>query len=133
MQNPWNDMIPLLPLQEFMSIISIQGKFRGSTIYFIFYIDSLHATWILHQVPPKLRHPSIYIEFMVALAPTILWVSPLLSLIFTSALSVPSFNVVMVTPPLDLVMHPLIHYLTRDHATTPLCSLGPLSFVRLLS
>ncbi|RRT85194.1 hypothetical protein B296_00000106 [Ensete ventricosum] len=26
MKNPWNDIIPLLPLQEFMSLISIQGK-----------------------------------------------------------------------------------------------------------
>ncbi|RRT64488.1 hypothetical protein B296_00008937 [Ensete ventricosum] len=26
MKNPWNDIIPLLPLQEFMSLTSVQGK-----------------------------------------------------------------------------------------------------------
>ncbi|RRT51485.1 hypothetical protein B296_00045702 [Ensete ventricosum] len=30
MKNPWNDMSSLLPLQEFMSLTSIQGKFRAS-------------------------------------------------------------------------------------------------------
>ncbi|RWV94927.1 hypothetical protein BHE74_00017812 [Ensete ventricosum] len=29
MKNPWNDIIPLLPLQEFMSLTSVQGKLRG--------------------------------------------------------------------------------------------------------
>ncbi|RRT82675.1 hypothetical protein BHE74_00002077 [Ensete ventricosum] len=93
MKNPWNDMISLLPLQEFMSLTSVQGKLRASALYSIFYVDSLHAVWILHQVPPKLLRPSICIELMVALMPTILRVSPLLSLIFTSILNVPSFDV----------------------------------------
>ncbi|RWW61149.1 hypothetical protein BHE74_00031820 [Ensete ventricosum] len=31
MQNPWNDIIPLLPLQEFISLTFIQGKLRAST------------------------------------------------------------------------------------------------------
>ncbi|RZS22616.1 hypothetical protein BHM03_00055421 [Ensete ventricosum] len=43
------------------------------------------------QVAP----PSICIELMVALTPTIPQVSPLLSLIFTSTLSVPSFDIAM--------------------------------------
>ncbi|RWV79141.1 hypothetical protein GW17_00059774, partial [Ensete ventricosum] len=54
MMNPWNDIIPRLPLQEFMSLISVQGKLYASAPCFLFYIDSLHAAWILHQVPPKL-------------------------------------------------------------------------------
>ncbi|RWW66307.1 hypothetical protein BHE74_00026331 [Ensete ventricosum] len=95
MKNPWNNMIQLLPLQEFMSLASVQGKLRASAPCFIFYVDSLYAAWILHQVPPKLLRPSICIELMVALAPTIPRVSPLLSSIFTSALSVPSFDVAM--------------------------------------
>ncbi|RWV95071.1 hypothetical protein BHE74_00037518 [Ensete ventricosum] len=53
-----NDMIPLLPLQEFMSLTSIQRKLYASTPCFIFYVDSLHVTWILNQVPPKLLHLS---------------------------------------------------------------------------
>ncbi|RRT40468.1 hypothetical protein B296_00030674 [Ensete ventricosum] len=36
----------------------------------IFYVDSLHAAWILHQVPPKLLCLLICIELMVALIPT---------------------------------------------------------------
>ncbi|RWW05398.1 hypothetical protein BHE74_00019281 [Ensete ventricosum] len=133
MNDPYNDMILLLPLQEFMSLTSVQGKLCASTPCFIFYVDSLHTTWILRQVPPKLLCFSICIELMVALAPTIPQVSPPLSSIFTSALSVPSFDVVMVAPPLNLVMHPPMHYLIQDHATTPRCSLGPLSFVKILS
>ncbi|RZS11178.1 hypothetical protein BHM03_00042478 [Ensete ventricosum] len=35
MKNPWNDMIPLLPLQEFMSLTSIQEKLCASALYFI--------------------------------------------------------------------------------------------------
>ena len=31
-----------------------------------------------------------------------------------------------VTPPLDLVMRPLMHYLMQDHVMTPRRSLGPL-------
>ncbi|RWW68346.1 hypothetical protein BHE74_00024124 [Ensete ventricosum] len=58
MKNPWNNMIPLLPLQEFMSLISVQGKLHASAPCSIFYVDSLHATWILHQVPPKLFRSS---------------------------------------------------------------------------
>ncbi|RRT78101.1 hypothetical protein B296_00008215 [Ensete ventricosum] len=88
MKNPWNDMSPLLPLQEFMSLTSVQRKLRAFASCSIFYIDSLHATWILYQVPPKLLRPSICIELMVALAPTILRVGPLLNTIFTSALKV---------------------------------------------
>ncbi|RWV85981.1 hypothetical protein GW17_00052171 [Ensete ventricosum] len=72
-------MIPLLPLQEFMSLTSIQGKLRASAPCSLFYIDSLHAAWILHQVPPKLLHFLICIELMVALTPAISWISPLLS------------------------------------------------------
>ncbi|RRT79353.1 hypothetical protein B296_00010941 [Ensete ventricosum] len=53
MKNSWNDIIPLLPLQEFMPLISVQGKLCVSTLCSIFYVDSLHAAWILHQVPPK--------------------------------------------------------------------------------
>ncbi|RWW55210.1 hypothetical protein BHE74_00038163 [Ensete ventricosum] len=30
MKNQWNDIIPLLPLQELMSLTSIQGKLRAS-------------------------------------------------------------------------------------------------------
>ncbi|RRT44863.1 hypothetical protein B296_00029261 [Ensete ventricosum] len=71
MKNPWNDMISLLPLQEFMSLTSVQGKLRVSTPCSIFYINFLHTAWILHQVPPKLLCPSICIELMVALVPTI--------------------------------------------------------------
>ncbi|RWV95799.1 hypothetical protein GW17_00041530 [Ensete ventricosum] len=54
MKNPWNDMIALLPLQEFMSLTFVQGKLRASSLCSIFYVDSLHTAWILHQVPPKL-------------------------------------------------------------------------------
>ncbi|RWW09868.1 hypothetical protein GW17_00026623 [Ensete ventricosum] len=65
-------MISFLPLQEFMSLTSIQGKLRASAPCLIFYVDSLHATGILHQVPPKLLCFSICIELMVALMPIIL-------------------------------------------------------------
>ncbi|RRT39403.1 hypothetical protein B296_00048333 [Ensete ventricosum] len=34
MNNPWNDIISLLPLQEFMSLTSVQGKLRASAPYF---------------------------------------------------------------------------------------------------
>ncbi|RWW48662.1 hypothetical protein BHE74_00045244 [Ensete ventricosum] len=96
MKNPWNDIISLLPLQEFMSLTSIQGKLYASAPCFIFYAISLHVAWILHQVPPKLFCLSIYIELMVALAPTIPQVSPLLSLSSISTLSVHSYDVAMV-------------------------------------
>ncbi|RWW50457.1 hypothetical protein BHE74_00043273 [Ensete ventricosum] len=56
-------------MQEFMSLTSVQGKLCASAPCFIFYVDSLHASWILHL--PKLLHPLICIELMVALAPTI--------------------------------------------------------------
>ncbi|RWW76716.1 hypothetical protein BHE74_00015168 [Ensete ventricosum] len=79
-------MIPLLLLQEFMSLISVQGKLCASAPCFIFYVDSLHAAWILHQVPPKLLCFSICIELMVALTTTILRVSPPTSPISTSTL-----------------------------------------------
>ncbi|RRT32993.1 hypothetical protein B296_00041294 [Ensete ventricosum] len=53
MKNSWNDMIPLLPLQEFMPLTSVQGKQHASAPCSIFYVDSLYAAWILHQVSPK--------------------------------------------------------------------------------
>ncbi|RWW37801.1 hypothetical protein BHE74_00057035 [Ensete ventricosum] len=74
---------------------SVQVKLRTSATCSIFYVDSLHAVWILHQVPPKLLRSSICIELMVALTPTISRVGPTLSLIFISTLSVPSYDVVM--------------------------------------
>ncbi|RZS12752.1 hypothetical protein BHM03_00044241 [Ensete ventricosum] len=86
MKNPWNDMIPLLPLQEFMPLTSVQGKLNASTPCSIFYVDSLHPTWILHQVSPKSLRSSICIELIVALASTIPRVSHPLSLISTSTL-----------------------------------------------
>ncbi|RWV77343.1 hypothetical protein GW17_00061845 [Ensete ventricosum] len=95
MKTPLNDIIPLLHLQEFMSLTFVQGKLCASTSCFIFYIDSLHATWTLYKVSPKLLYLSICIALMVVLMPTILWVNTSLSLISTSALSVHSFNVVM--------------------------------------
>ncbi|RWW74321.1 hypothetical protein BHE74_00017741 [Ensete ventricosum] len=54
MKNPYNNIISLLPLQEFMFLTSVQGKFCASAPCFIFYVDSLRVAWILHQVPPKL-------------------------------------------------------------------------------
>ncbi|RRT51320.1 hypothetical protein B296_00040701 [Ensete ventricosum] len=69
MKKSWNDMISLLPLQEFMSLTSVQGKLCAFTPCFIFYIDFIQAAWILHQVPPKLLRPSICIKMMVALTP----------------------------------------------------------------
>ncbi|RWV91643.1 hypothetical protein GW17_00046061 [Ensete ventricosum] len=95
MKNLWNDMIPLLPLQEFMSLTSIQGKLCASAPCFIFYIDSLDVTWILHKVSPKLFCSLTCIELMVALAPTIPQVSPPSSLISISTLSVSLYDVVM--------------------------------------
>ncbi|RRT41576.1 hypothetical protein B296_00057253 [Ensete ventricosum] len=95
MKNPWNHMIPLLHLQELISLTFVQGKLHASTPCSIFYVDSLHVVWILHQVSPKLLRFSICIELMVALMPTIPWVSSLLSLISTLTLSVPLYDVVM--------------------------------------
>ncbi|RRT78207.1 hypothetical protein B296_00019162 [Ensete ventricosum] len=88
-------MILLLPLQEFMSLASIQGKLHASAPCFIFYIDSLHAVWIFHKVSPTLLRYSICIKLMVALVPTISWVSSPSSSISTLTRSVPSYNVVM--------------------------------------
>ncbi|RRT85294.1 hypothetical protein B296_00010588 [Ensete ventricosum] len=88
-------MIPLLPLQEFISLIYIQEKFHAFVPYFIFYVDSLHTTWALHQVPPKLFRLSICIELMVTLTPIILRFNSPLSLNSTSSLSVPSFDVAL--------------------------------------
>ncbi|RZR98884.1 hypothetical protein BHM03_00028338 [Ensete ventricosum] len=62
----------------------------------------------------KLLHLSIYIKLMVDLMPTIPWVSPPLSLISISTLSVSSYDVAMVAPLLDLAMHPPMHYFIRD-------------------
>ncbi|RRT31171.1 hypothetical protein B296_00041943 [Ensete ventricosum] len=50
-------MIPLLPLQEFVPLTSIQGKLHASAPCSIFYVDSLHKACILHQVSPKLFAP----------------------------------------------------------------------------
>ncbi|RWW10088.1 hypothetical protein GW17_00026388 [Ensete ventricosum] len=88
-------MIALLPLQEFISLTSIQRKLHASALCSIFYVDSLHAAWILHQVPLKLLHSSISIELMVVLTPTISQVSPPLSLISISTLSGNLYDVVM--------------------------------------
>ncbi|RRT31609.1 hypothetical protein B296_00048568 [Ensete ventricosum] len=71
MKNLYNDMISFLPLQEFMSLTFIQGKLCASAPCFIFYVDSLHAVWILHQFPPKSFRSSICIELIVALTSTI--------------------------------------------------------------
>ncbi|RWV83590.1 hypothetical protein GW17_00054776 [Ensete ventricosum] len=98
MKNPWTNMISLLSLQEFMSLTFVQGKLHTSAQCSIFEVDSLYAAWTLHQVPPKLLFLSICIELIVALARTIPRVSPPLSLIFTSTLNVPSYDVVMVAP-----------------------------------
>ncbi|RZS12415.1 hypothetical protein BHM03_00043918 [Ensete ventricosum] len=70
-------------------------KLRASAPCFIFYVDSLHAAWILHQVPPKSLCSSIYIKLIVALVSTIPWVSPLLSSISASTLSVSSYDVAL--------------------------------------
>ncbi|RRT84200.1 hypothetical protein B296_00000361 [Ensete ventricosum] len=114
-----------------MSLTFVQGKLRASAPCSIFYDDSLHAAWTIRQVLHKLLRHSICIELMVALAPTIPRVNLLVSPISTSALSVPSFSVAMGRSPLDLAMHPTLHYLIRDHVTTPRSLLGPLSFVEL--
>ncbi|RRT63353.1 hypothetical protein B296_00042767 [Ensete ventricosum] len=51
-------MIPLLPLQEFMSSTSIQGKLRVFASWSsIFYVDSFHADWILHQFLSSVYKP----------------------------------------------------------------------------
>ncbi|RZS18123.1 hypothetical protein BHM03_00050349 [Ensete ventricosum] len=34
MKNLWNDIIPLLPLQEFMSLTCVQGKLHAFAPYF---------------------------------------------------------------------------------------------------
>ncbi|RWV80729.1 hypothetical protein GW17_00057946 [Ensete ventricosum] len=88
-------MISLLPLQEFKPLTSIQGKLCASALCSIFYVDSLHAAWILHQVSPKLLRSSICIELIVALVSTIPYVSPLLSSISASTLRVPSYDVAL--------------------------------------
>ncbi|RWW07805.1 hypothetical protein BHE74_00014919 [Ensete ventricosum] len=75
MRDPWNTIISLLSLQEFMSLNSVQRKLYVFAPCFVFYVDSFHAAWTLHQVPPKLLCSSICIELKVALTPTILWVS----------------------------------------------------------
>ncbi|RRT46036.1 hypothetical protein B296_00054729, partial [Ensete ventricosum] len=60
-RDPWNDIIPLLALQESTYLISIQGKLRASAPYSIFYVYSLRVAWALHQVPPKLLRSSVCI------------------------------------------------------------------------
>ncbi|RRT38261.1 hypothetical protein B296_00024448 [Ensete ventricosum] len=133
MKNLWNDMISLLPLQEFMSLTSVQEKLRAFAPCSIFYVDSLHVAWILHQFPSKLLHSSICIKLMVVLMPTIQQVNTLLSLSSTLTLSVSSYDVVMVALLLDLIMHSPMHYLIRHHAMTPRCLLNLLSFVEISS
>ncbi|RRT67173.1 hypothetical protein B296_00025509 [Ensete ventricosum] len=99
MKNLWNDiMIPLLPLQEFMSLTSVQRKLCASAPCFIFYVDSLDVTWILHKVSSKLFCSLTYIELMVVLVPTIPQVSPPSSLISTSTLSVSLYDVIDCSP-----------------------------------
>ncbi|RWV98453.1 hypothetical protein GW17_00038699 [Ensete ventricosum] len=93
-------MILLLPLQEFMPLTSVQGKLCASAPYSIFYVDSLHAAWILHQVLPKSLCSSICIELIMALASTIPRVSPPLSSISISTLSVPSYGVALDCSPI---------------------------------
>ncbi|RZS02735.1 hypothetical protein BHM03_00032810 [Ensete ventricosum] len=95
MKNPWNNMIPLLSLQEFMPFTSVHGKLRASALCSILYIGSLHAAWILHQVSPKSLRSLICIELIVALASTIPRVSHSLSLISTSTLSVHLYDVAL--------------------------------------
>ncbi|RWV93263.1 hypothetical protein GW17_00044295 [Ensete ventricosum] len=34
MKKPWNNIISLLPLEEFMSLTSVQGKLRASALCF---------------------------------------------------------------------------------------------------
>ncbi|RRT53409.1 hypothetical protein B296_00016708 [Ensete ventricosum] len=94
MKNSWNDMIQLLSLQEFIPLSSVQEKLCASAPCSIFYVDSLHAAWILHQIQPKSLRSSICIELIVTLASTIPRVNPPLSLISASTLSVPSYDVV---------------------------------------
>ena len=125
-------MILLLPLQEFMSLTSVQGKHCASAPCSIFYASSLYVAWVLHQVTPKLLHSSFCIELMLVLAPTIPRASPPLSMISILTPSVPLFKLLWVTLPLDLAMHPPMHSLERDHAMTPRRLLNPLSFVELL-
>ncbi|RWW71899.1 hypothetical protein BHE74_00020325 [Ensete ventricosum] len=111
MKNPWNNMILLLPLQEFMPLTSVQGKLRTSSPCSTFYGNSLHVAWILHQVPPKSLRYSICIEFIVALVPTIPRVSPLLSSISASTLSVPSYDVALHCSP-HLISKCIHQYIT---------------------
>ncbi|RRT77896.1 hypothetical protein B296_00025036 [Ensete ventricosum] len=54
MRDPWNNMISLLPLQEFMSLTSVLEKLRASVLCSVFYVDSFQAAWALIQVSPKL-------------------------------------------------------------------------------
>ncbi|RRT44669.1 hypothetical protein B296_00048564 [Ensete ventricosum] len=65
-----NNMISLLPLQEFMSMTSVQGKLRVSAPRSIFYVYSF--IWLTRFTKsPKLLRLSICVELMVALFPTI--------------------------------------------------------------
>ncbi|RWV94932.1 hypothetical protein GW17_00042485 [Ensete ventricosum] len=78
-----------------MSLTPVQEKLYTSAPCSVFYVDALHAAWAIHQAPPKLLLPSICIELMVSLMPTIPLVSPPLNLISTSSLSVPLFGVAL--------------------------------------
>ncbi|RWV83135.1 hypothetical protein GW17_00055301 [Ensete ventricosum] len=78
-----------------MPLTLVQEKLRASAPCFIFYVDSLYAAWILHQVSPKLLRSSICIELILALVSTIPRVSHSLSSIFTSTLSVPLYDIAL--------------------------------------
>ncbi|RWW56604.1 hypothetical protein BHE74_00036669 [Ensete ventricosum] len=78
-----------------MPLTFVQGKIRAFASCSNFYVDSLHAAWILHQVPRKSLRSSICIELILALASTIPRVSRPLSSIFISILSVPSYDVAL--------------------------------------
>ncbi|RRT50762.1 hypothetical protein B296_00037424 [Ensete ventricosum] len=47
MKNPWNDMIPLLPLQEFMPVTFVQGKLRASAPCSIFMSTLFYVAQLL--------------------------------------------------------------------------------------
>ncbi|RWW64748.1 hypothetical protein BHE74_00027996 [Ensete ventricosum] len=57
MKDPRNNMIPLLPLQEFMSLTSVQGKLCASAPCFIFYIDSLYGLGYFTKFHPSCSTP----------------------------------------------------------------------------
>ncbi|RRT35746.1 hypothetical protein B296_00052069 [Ensete ventricosum] len=70
-EEPMERHNPTLDSTRVMSLTFVQGKLCASAQCSLFYIDSIHAAWILYQVPPKLLRLSICIELMVALMLTI--------------------------------------------------------------